>query len=388
MKRAALALVLLPLLAATAALAWLVATEPGLRWAIARAEAASGGRLKIETASGTLASVVTLARVAYADGGTKIEAHQVSAAADFLSLLRGRIGLEPLRIESLQIALTGTAKTPSPPPELGLPVGIRLAQVSISRFELRAGEQRQLLTDLRFSHAAIGPRALSAEGSFARPDARFPAQVSLELKGTLELVQVTFAARVAGIPAAGQIEVAPFAAPALRSLEARAGPVNLSRFDGAAPNTELNAVLKAKAADAGYEGTLALVNATPGPLDAGKLPVAALTTRFASPDLASARLEQLRIEVPGGGLLAGKGEVDASHAHVLLGVRGLDLRSLRANLLSTALKGELDLVIAGDEQSVRGTMSQEGMRLEAHVVRNGAALEVRALRATAGKSVV
>jgi len=383
MKRAALALVLLPLLAATAALAWLVATEPGLRWAIARAEAASGSRLRIETASGTLASVVTLARVAYADGGTKIEARQVSAAADFLALLRGRIGIEPLRIESLQIALTDTAKTPSPPPELALPAGIRLARISISRFELRSGEQRQLLTDVRFSHAALGPRALSAVGSFTRPDARFAAQVSLELKGTLEHLQVTIAARVAGIPAAGRIELAPFAAQALRSLEASAGPVNLSRLDTTLPHTDIHVQVKATAAKTGYEGMLSLVNAAPGPLDAGKLPVVAARMRFTSVDLASANLGQLRIEISGGGLLEGKGEVDARRAHVSLGVRGLDLLALRANLLRTALKGELDLVVADDEQSVRGTLSQEGMRLEAHVVRNGDTLDVRALRATA-----
>jgi translocation and assembly module TamB len=383
MKRAVLALVLLPLLAAAAALAWLVATEPGLRWAIARAEAASGGKLKIEMASGTLASVVTAERVAYADGGTEIEARRVSAAADFLALLRGQVGLEPLRIESLQVALAGSGKASSPQPGAALPVGVRLAQVEIARFELRTGEQTEVLTGVRFAHAALGPRALSAAGSFARPDARFPAQVRLELHGTLDLLRVALAATVAGIPAQGQIEIAPFAPRPLRSLEARAGPVNLSRFDGAAPNTDLNAVLKAKGADAGYAGTLSLVNAAPGPLDAGKLPVSALSTRFASPDLASARLEQLRIEIPGGGLLEGKGEVDASRAHLSLGVRGLDLRALRASLLGTALKGELDLVIAGDEQSVRGTLAQEGMRLEAHVVRIGEALEVRALRATA-----
>ncbi|MDA1116622.1 MAG: hypothetical protein O2979_01160, partial [Proteobacteria bacterium] len=383
MKRVALALVLLPLLAVAAALAWLIATEPGLHWAVARAETASGGSLKIDGVRGTLASVVSIEQLSFAEGGVKLEARQLQGEGDVLSLMRGQIGIEPLRIESLQVALADSGKTPSPPPGTALPVGVRLAQVAIARFELRTGAQREVLTDVRFAHAALGPRALSAAGSFTRPDARFPAQVRLELHGTLELMRVTLAATVAGIPAEGQIEIAPFAARPLRSLEARAGPVNLSRFDGAAPNTELNAVLKAKGADAGYEGTLSLVNATPGPLDAGKLPVAALTTRFASPDLASARLEQLHIEVPGGGLLEGRGEVDASRAHVVLGVRGLDLRSLRASLLSTALKGELDLVIAGDEQSVRGTLAQEGMRLEAHVVRNGAVLEVRALRATA-----
>jgi translocation and assembly module TamB len=383
MKRVALALFLVALLTAAAALAWLLGTEPGLRWAVARATAAAGGSLKIDGVRGTLASVVSIEQLSFAEGGVKIEARQLQAEGDVLVLLRGQVGLEPLRIATLRVALTDSGKTPSSQPASALPVGVRLAQVSIARFELRAGERREVLTDVRLAHAALGPRTLSAAGSFTRPHARFPAQVRLELQGTLELLRATLAASVAGVPAHGQIEIAPLAARPLRSLEARAGPVDLSRFDGAAPKTEINAVLKAKGADAGYEGTLSLVNAAPGPLDAGKLPVSALRTHFTSPDLASARLEQLRIDVPGGGLLQGKGELEARHAQLSLAARGLDLRALRANLLSTALEGELGLVLADDEQSVRGTLSQEGMRLEAHVVRNGDALDVRALRATA-----
>ncbi len=383
MKRAAFALGVLLVFCAGAAVAWLLATEPGLRWAMARAEAASGGKLRVEEARGTLASVVTIERVAYVDGAMSLEARRVRAEGDVLALLRGQIGIEPLRIESVLVKLSAARPAPPSAPGKALPFGVRLAQVAIARFELHAGEAHHLLTELRFSHAALGPRALSAVGSLARPDARFPAQVRLELKGTLELLQATLEANIAGIPAAGTLEVAPFASPALRSIEARAGPVDLSRLDATLPKTALTAALKARAAQLGYEGALSLANASAGPLDAGRLPVVAARTRFASSGLASALLEQLRIEIPGGGLLEGNGQLDAKRVRAALEARGLDLQALRTSLRRTALRGALDIVLAHDEQSVRGTLSQEGMRLEAHVVRDGDALEVRTLHATA-----
>lgn len=383
MKRAALALSVLLLLAAAAALGWLLATESGLRWAVGRIEAASGGRLKIETPRGTLAAVVTAERIAYADAGLRLEARRVGAEIDALALLRGQFGVEPLRIESLRVMLAAPASTPSPAPRLSLPLRVRLARVTLARFELDTGDAHRLLTDVRLSHAALGLRALSAAGSFTRPDARYPARVHLELTGSLDLVHAALEANVAGIPLSAKFEAAPFAAPALRMLEVHAALVDLSRLQAGLPQTALTVTLKAHAVRTGYEGTLTLGNGSPGPLDAGRLPVVAARTRFASSDLASARLDSVRVEIAGGGLLEGDGTLDARRLRVALDVRGLDVRALRTNLRHTALRGALQIVLADDEQSIVGTLSQEGMRLQAHVVRDGDALDIRTLHATA-----
>lgn len=383
MKRAAYVLLGLPLLFAMAALAWLVASEPGLRWAMARAEAAAGGKLAIEEARGTFTTTISLGRVSYADGGVEVEAREVQAEADALALLRGRIGVEPLRIEVLRVTLKRGTKAPATGSGMDPPWHLRVARASISRFELRLDDERHLLTDLRFTHAAVGPNLAAAAGSFARPDARFPAEVRFDVTGTPGRLSAKLSATIAGVPATADLVVVPAASPALRSLEARAGPLDPSRFEAALPKALLSARLEAKPAGAGYAGTLAVANAAPATLEEGGLPVVAARARVATQDLASARLDSLRIELAGGGLLEGVAELDAQGVHAKLEVRELDLQALRADLRRTALQGTLDIVLGKGAQSVRGALSQDGMRLEAQVERAGDVVVVQRFHATA-----
>ena len=51
------------------AAAWLVGTEAGLRWALERAEAAAGGKLTLEGASGVLAGTIAIERLTYEGSG-------------------------------------------------------------------------------------------------------------------------------------------------------------------------------------------------------------------------------------------------------------------------------------------------------------------------------
>jgi translocation and assembly module TamB len=236
---------------------------------------------------------------------------------------------------------------------------------------------------LRFSHAALGPRLVSAAGSFTRPDARFPAEVRLDLSGSPEQLKAKLSATIAGVPATADLVVAPAASPALRSIDARAGPVDPARFDAALPKGLLTATLEAKPGRTGYEGVLTLANAAPASLDAGGIPVVAARARFTTPDLARARLDALRIDVLGGGRLEGEAELDARQVRATFAARGLDLRALRADLRRTALQGTLDIVLTDGDQSVRGALSQDGMRLEAHVVRSGNVLDIRRFSAAA-----
>ncbi|MEX2239892.1 MAG: translocation/assembly module TamB domain-containing protein [Burkholderiales bacterium] len=382
MKRAWLALATLTVLAVAAAfagLAWLVGTEAGLQWAVARAVSASDGRLAIAEASGTLRAEVRIGRVAYADGAIRVQAQGVRGQGNVLALLRGALGIEPLHIASLLVVVDERkAATPDASPDLTLPFAIRLAQVAIGRFELQTADERHLLSDLNFSTIALGPRTLSALGSFTRPDERFPARVEVQVKGSFARLEAALDATIAGIPAHATLIVAPLDTPALRSLEARAGPVDFEQIDPALPRTSLSAVLQLEAARGAYAGTMSFANASPAALDAGGLPIVAMNTRFTSADFASGSLQQLRVELPGGGTLAGTGEIDARHLRAAVEVHGLDPSMIYSTLRRLDLQGRLDIALARGEQSVRGTLSQAGMRLEGSAVRHGAAIDVQA----------
>ncbi len=385
MKRRVRILMALTALAAgvaLAGLAWLLGTESGLRWALERASAAAGGKLTIEGASGTLAAGVVIDRVAYADAGLRAQATRVRARARVLPFLRGRIGIEPLALESLRVEIEDGKPGSAPAPD-AFPVGLRIGDLSVERFELRAGGITHRLENLRFSHAAIGPRTLQVGGSFVRPDARFPVTAEITLRGTLQRFEASLSGAVAGIPAHTRLVLEPQHEQPLRALEVSAGPADPAKLLAGLPRGAVSAQLRARATDDGYDGELSLANASPAALDAGGLPLTAARTHFASRGLERARLTHLRLELGEDTTLEGQGEVDAEGLRASLAVRGLDLRALRSNLRRTRLEGTLALDLGREKQSVRGALSQEDVSVAAHVERDGELIEVRELHARA-----
>ena len=361
--------------------AWLVGTESGLRWALGRAQVAAGGRLAVEGASGALAGTVRIDRLAYEGQGFKLESHNLQARAGLLAALGGRIVLDPLEAESLEVVLRpgGGPAAASPP---SLPFGIELANVALERLEVGREGERHVLREVRLSHLQID-RALSAEGSFRRPDERFPLQASFTLQGSFERIEVSAALTVAGVPAKGKALLRPFSEPRIEAIEAQAGPVDLSRFDAGLPRTAITASLEAKAAAGALVGTLAATNAAHGPLDEEKTPVARLETRFSSPDLAAATLERLHIVVSGGGTLEGKGDISLEAVRAELRASGIDLRAIRSTLRATRLDGPLEIRIARKAQTLSGRLSQDDVSVEAELAREGDVVDIRRLRAAA-----
>ena len=374
-------LLLMAVLGLLLASIWLVGTESGLRWALARAQGAAGGKLAVEGASGVLAGTVRIDRLAYETEGFRLESRRLQARAGLLAALGGRIVLDPLEAQSLEIVSRPDGAAASAPPSL--PWGIALANVALERLELERAGERHVLREVRLSHLRID-RAVSAEGSFRRPDERFPLQASFTLQGSLERIELSTALTVAGIAAKAKALLRPFSEPRIEAIEASGGPVDLSRFDAGLPRTAISASLEAKAAAGGaLAGTLAAANAAHGPLDEEKIPVARLAARFSTRDLASATLERLFIALSGGGTLEGKGDISLEAARAELRAAGIDLRAIRSNLRATRLDGPLQVDLGRKTQLLRGRLSQDDVAVEADLVREGDLVDIRRLRAGA-----
>ena len=342
-----------------------------------------GPALRIEGARGTLAGVVTVERLRYEAGGTRIEARDVGLHAHLLAALGGQLWLEPLRIASLDLEIGEGGERASSPPTL--PFGVRLSNVEVERLRLLRGEATYELRKLRFAHFALNtlPPGVSAEGSFQFEHPTYPASATLVLGGTLERLETRLALRQADIAADVRAVLAPFRPQHIESLEARAAPLDLARFVEDFPHAALSLELKATGSDRGLAGSLALTNAAAGPLDQGRLPIASLRARLASKDLENATLEELRVELAGGGLLEGRGALDREGFHGTVKASRLNLRALRSTLRETRLAGPLELALGRETQTVRGTLAQEGMTISADAVRRGDIVEVRSLRAAA-----
>ncbi|HSN33373.1 MAG TPA: hypothetical protein VLU41_11875, partial [Ideonella sp.] len=212
---------------------------------------------------------------------------------------------------------------------------------------------------------------------------RYPLRATLKVGGTLERLEAHVAFTLAEIPVDVRAVLTAFRAQRIERVEARAGPIDLAAFNARMPHTALGAALTARGSASGLAGSLSLSNALAGPLDEARLPVTSAETRFASADLSSATLTGLRIGLAGGGVLEGDGEVSPAGFHGRLEARRLNLRALRSTLRETQLSGPLEATLARDTQTLRGTLSQPGMKVSAEAVRRGDEVEVRSLHAAA-----
>jgi translocation and assembly module TamB len=375
---AALGVLLVALVAAAAGIGWLVGTEAGLHWAAARA----GKQLTFEGLHGKLAGEISVEKLAYEGNAFQVKAQDLTLRAHLAALLGGRLTIEPLRAAALEVELQekeDKQESFSPP---RLPLRLHIARVQVDSIEVRRGEARYVIREVNLDHASLGP-ALSVSGSFYWPDERFATRAKMHLRGTFEKIDAQLVADVSGVPAEARALVMPFSRERLHSIEARAGPVDLARFDAAAPHTALNAVVKAETAAGGtLAGTLSLANGAAGPLDAERLPFSLLEASFAT-DFASVSLERMRIALHGGGSLEGEAKLRTGNVQAKLVARAIDLRAIHSRLRHTALHGPLQVLVDGERQWARGSLTQEGIGLTAEVVRVGDALEVRELRALA-----
>jgi translocation and assembly module TamB len=360
---AGLALVCLVLVAAAAGLAWLVGTESGLHWAASRVEG-----LRVEGLRGRLAGEIHADKVVF----ESVEIDALMLRPHLAALLGGRLTIDPLTATRVSIELKdqgeGTAK---------LPVRLHVANARIDEIEIRRADARYVLREVAIEHARLG-EDLSLAGSFYWPDQRFATRARLELAGTLERIQARATGVVAGIPAEVRAVLVPQSPQRVQSIEARAGPVDLAQFN--APQTSLHALLRGgMGAGGALAGTLSLENALAGPLDAGRLPFTRLDARFLT-DFASARFEDLRAVLTGGATVQGGGSLQAGHVEAKLVANAVDLRSIHSRLRRTALFGPLQVIVVGERQWARGSLTQEGIGLTAQVLRIGNALEVQELR--------
>src|SRR5262245_27508531 len=65
---------------------WLLYTQAGLRWAAAQLERSTGGALVLEDARGALFREVLVSRIRYQEGGTVVEARDITLRVSPLSL--------------------------------------------------------------------------------------------------------------------------------------------------------------------------------------------------------------------------------------------------------------------------------------------------------------
>ena len=177
----------------------------------------------------------------------------------------------------------------------------------------------------------------------------------------------------------------PFAPALLVSADIDARDVNLAQFAAALPATTLTLTLSARPTAEGFAGTLSAQNPAAGALDAGRVPVAALTSRFAW-DGKVLVLDDVDAQIAGNGRATGKVALPISGGPLLLDLTlaNIDLARIQSTLIATRLSGTLAASVAQQKQIVRADLRQADMALAFAAAIVGRHVDVEQLRAQAG----
>ncbi len=299
--------------------AWLLGSAAGLRWAVTTLGAASAGQIVVEAAEGRLAGPLKVGTLTVASGEKRYTLRGLTLDWQPLALLGGRLAINELALEELELLLP---PDPSPTPEpgdLGLPLALAVESLRIGAIRtlaapdaapvVQASEVRARLSSdgrrhrLEALSAALDAGTLNASGELdgTKP---FPLKAEAGLAavgppavklaatagGTLGAVELHLSGSGAddgsadsdrALRATADARLTPFAAYPLSALRLSASGLDPHLFAATAPRAQLTLEADLQATpDGELSGPLHLRNAAPAPLDRDGLPLAALDARL------------------------------------------------------------------------------------------------------------
>jgi len=407
--------VLLALVAAVSA--WFFTTESGLRTLMGVAGGVSGGTLRVEGIDGTLRGPFSVSRLTLDLPEAKLELSGLTCDWQPSALLARKLAVNRLRIERVDVFLRESPPSSEPltlPESLRLPLDVELAALEIGRLKL-VGHDAALDADPVFT---LSEGRLSLTGEATRfhlrqlaatlPQGRVEIEAELgtmtpyalrasgrlegeefsaELDGEGSLAEPLLRLQAQGRGMQGQVTLvaSPFDALPLKTLELDVDKVNPATFAPDLPRADLRlrANFAADAAESVLRGQVHIGNSRPAPLDAGGLPVSALSAE-ASIALDELRLDALTLEGGGGKLLgwlhwrktsdaieaaqadavlpAGFGRIEAN-----IEVQGIDPARVDSRLPSRRVDVRLEADATEARQQGKLSLHTSGMRVEGEV---------------------
>lgn len=154
------ALATVTILAAVAALGWLVGTEGGTAWLLARGRPYFPQALAVDGVGGTLLGGLHADRIAWLDDSVQVEAQDVSARPGLAALLGKTVHLTALDVSSLRVTVERGEDDGAPhrPLAVELPVRIWLESATIRDAVVRVGDFEQRIDSIHADAGASGSR--------------------------------------------------------------------------------------------------------------------------------------------------------------------------------------------------------------------------------------
>ena len=411
--RRALSAIVLVLAATLFFVYWALDTQTALDYVVRRAVAAAGGHLTIEGAEGSLLSTVRIARIAWHGDEIDVEARETAVVWSPFDLLSRKLTVRGLGAKEISLEFKKAQSGGSGPPQtLALPLEVEVRNIGVQRLAWRTGEQAGFVTGITFGYAggarqheiralrfvtdqgtlegaaqiaANPPYALSASLAFEGDGEFKGGKAQLTVGGTLERIAIDAKGTLRNADLAVKAGVTPFAPALVASADVDARNVDLSQFAAALPASALTLTLTARPEASGFAGDLKARNEAAGPLDGGRIPVTAFTSRFAW-DGAALSLSELDAELAGDGRARGSASFDARGETVKLdlSLANVDLARVQTSLIATRLSGTLAGEVDKARQVLRGDLRQDDLGLAFAATVEGGRVNASSLRAQAG----
>ena len=172
-------------------------------------------------------------------------------------------------------------------------------------------------------------------------------RADVSAKGTLANFAVNAKGTTRDAAVTADATLTPFDATPLVRARVAAKDVDVARFEPAFPATRLSVTLDAQAVPDGFAGTLAATNADAGAIDAGRVPLAAMNSRFRW-DGRELALDDIDARLAGDARVTGRATLpgDGAASRWQLRLRDVDLQRVHSALVATRLSGTLDADVA------------------------------------------
>lgn len=396
-----------------------LASQSGIDFVVRELVARSGGALAIEGASGSLFDTVNLKRVEWHGRDTHTTADEVALTWNPLALFSRGIVVRGLGAKRLTIETKAATEDVPMPATLALPIEVRIERLGVADVDWRVGTNGGTIRGLAFGYTGgadghrvsdvtfVAPLGAITGNATIRSSAPFAIEGRLRGKGDAALMgtegdivvggslatltlEATGNARSA--PFTGRATLAPLAATPWRDVAIDAKHIDLSAWHSVLPATDLNVVVRASPVADGISGTIDAANNTVGAIDAGRVPLSTLSSRFTLRN-GLLTLESIAAALEGGGAITGAARIPLGDAIAggswTVELRDIDTHRIYAALVSTRLSGTLVAELGRDQQKISGNVSDRtirgGIGLEFSATLADDVLVVERFRARSGK---
>lgn len=388
------------------------------------------GHLEGEYVAGSLAHGLQLRNVHYQDKDTDLRIDRLDGRWQ-LFIGQRRLDVAYLHAGNVTLRLQPTPSKPLLlPQDLRLPVTLDLHALSLQKLVILQGTGSTELSALAL-HGSIGNDkhllqvdslqtpfgavagniGLSAQRPFAVDGAvelrgdyqQEHYRASAVLSGSLEKLGIALTADGGKLAGSAQIAATPFAAIPLERALISIDHLNPKAFNAAAPvadialRADLRPVTPAASAVPApltVAGPITLVNATPGRIDADRLPLQSLAADVLL-DAEHQQLTRLAIKLMNGGSISGKGNLapgsDTSDTQALAGqfdlqVEALDLQALHSAMRPTRLRGPVAVILKDHTEQITLALTDPTLAAQLDVLIDAERVQVRSARISEGKA--